>query len=89
MENKADLSSALFLSFGFGPRNCLGMRLALVEIKLALIHMLREIKFTVCQETQVSLCLSVILYMSHGIQFTARLYMHSKKTQISLRIHAV
>lgn len=55
VENKADLSSSLFLSFGFGPRNCLGMRLALVETKLALIHMLRRIKFVASSETQVPL----------------------------------
>ncbi|XP_067687897.1 cytochrome P450 3A21-like [Haliotis asinina] len=34
-----------FLAFGYGPRACIGMRLALVEAKIALVHVLRTIKF--------------------------------------------
>ncbi|XP_067675597.1 cytochrome P450 3A29-like [Haliotis asinina] len=34
-----------FQAFGFGPRACIGMRLALVEIKVALVNVLRTVKF--------------------------------------------
>ncbi|XP_046579194.1 cytochrome P450 3A29-like [Haliotis rubra] len=41
-----------FLAFGYGPRICIGMRLALVEAKIALVHVLRAVKFERMQDTQ-------------------------------------
>ncbi|XP_067687705.1 cytochrome P450 3A13-like [Haliotis asinina] len=41
-----------FLAFGYGPRNCIGMRLALVEAKIALVHVLRAVKFERMPDTQ-------------------------------------
>ncbi|XP_046579169.1 cytochrome P450 3A29-like [Haliotis rubra] len=41
-----------FLSFGYGPRMCVGMRLALMETKIALIHLLRTIKLEPMPDTQ-------------------------------------
>lgn len=43
-----------YLPFGGGPRSCLGVRLGLLEIKLTLLHVLREFRFEACPETQVS-----------------------------------
>lgn len=43
-----------YLPFGAGPRSCLGVRLGLLEIKLTLLHVLREFQFEACPETQVS-----------------------------------
>ncbi|XP_046574876.1 cytochrome P450 3A8-like [Haliotis rubra] len=34
-----------FLAFGYGPRKCIGMRLAQVQSKIALVHVLRAVKF--------------------------------------------
>ena len=42
-----------YLPFGEGPRHCIGMRLALVEAKIALVHVLRKVKFAKCEKTQV------------------------------------
>ncbi|ESO10629.1 hypothetical protein HELRODRAFT_96929 [Helobdella robusta] len=42
-----------FMPFGAGPRNCVGMRLAKMEVKMAVIHMIRNFRFVVSEETDV------------------------------------
>ena len=44
-----------FLPFGLGPRSCIGMRFALMEIKIALVKFLMKYKFVRSPETQVPL----------------------------------
>ncbi|XP_025103410.1 cytochrome P450 3A5-like [Pomacea canaliculata] len=39
------------LAFGYGPRQCIGMRLALLEIKFAAVRMLRHFRFLPCEDT--------------------------------------
>ncbi len=43
-----------YLPFGAGPRNCVGMRLALMECKLALMHAVHKFKFTLSSNTKVT-----------------------------------
>lgn len=44
-----------FMPFGMGPRSCIGMRLALMEIKITLVKILRRFKFVPSPDTQVPL----------------------------------
>lgn len=49
-----------FLPFGAGPRNCIGMKYVMMEIKVALVRILRKYKFVRSPETQVPLVLQSI-----------------------------
>ncbi|XP_033751854.1 cytochrome P450 3A8-like [Pecten maximus] len=42
-----------FLPFGYGPRTCIGMRLAQMEMKMSLAKVIRNFRFSVCSETKV------------------------------------
>ena len=42
------------MPFGWGPHNCIGMRFALMEAKMALIEVLKKYTFELAPETEVS-----------------------------------
>ncbi|PVD38385.1 hypothetical protein C0Q70_00999 [Pomacea canaliculata] len=44
-----------FLAFGYGPRLCIGMRLSLLEMKMAMVHVLRRVKFLKTDDLQETL----------------------------------
>ncbi|KAK3785802.1 hypothetical protein RRG08_050822 [Elysia crispata] len=50
-ESKAKRSPLAFIPFGQGPRLCIGMRLALLELKIALVKVLRKVKVELNDET--------------------------------------
>ncbi|KAL5491836.1 hypothetical protein EMCRGX_G017201 [Ephydatia muelleri] len=54
-EEKEKRPQLCHLPFGWGPRNCIGMRFALMEIKMALISILQKYKFVQASETEVPL----------------------------------
>ena len=54
-EEKAKHNTYDWIPFGAGPRNCLAMRLALTEVKIATVYLMRKYKFLRTEETEVSI----------------------------------
>ena len=54
-ENRHKLIPYTFLPFGIGPRNCVGMRFALMEAKTAIAHIITKFKFVRTANTEVPL----------------------------------
>ncbi len=53
-DNKESIDPYMYMPFGLGPRNCIGMRFAQVTMKLAIVDILQRFDVSVCDETQVS-----------------------------------
>ena len=58
-----------FLSFGAGPRACIGKRLGLLEAKMGLISFLREYEVALADDTNIEICTGgVARYPKHGVK---------------------
>ena len=55
-DEKAKRHPLVYIPFGFGPRNCIGSRFALMEAKMALVTVLRKFKFERSPDTEVCTC---------------------------------
>uniref|UniRef100_A0A3Q4BDG2 Cytochrome P450 3A n=1 Tax=Mola mola TaxID=94237 RepID=A0A3Q4BDG2_MOLML len=56
-DNKDNIDPYAFLPFGAGPRNCIGMRFALLMMKLAMVEILQRFSFVPCKETDIPMVL--------------------------------
>ncbi|CAL1289564.1 unnamed protein product [Larinioides sclopetarius] len=54
-EERAKRDPCAFMPFGAGPRNCVGMRFALMEVKVCLAYVIANFKIMRCPETKVPL----------------------------------
>jgi cytochrome P450 len=52
-EERAKRPQLAHMPFGFGPRNCIGMRFAVLEAKIALIELLKKYTFIRAPDTEV------------------------------------
>jgi len=54
-ENKAKRNPFTYLPFGSGPRNCIAMRFALMEVKVVAVLILHKYKMLTCDKTEKSI----------------------------------
>uniref|UniRef100_A0A1I8PXK2 Cytochrome P450 n=1 Tax=Stomoxys calcitrans TaxID=35570 RepID=A0A1I8PXK2_STOCA len=69
-ENYSYSNSAIYLPFGMGPRNCIGMRLGIMQVKCGLLYLLKDHHVRICEDTVLQPefdAKSIVLQIKGGI----------------------
>ncbi|XP_055631745.1 probable cytochrome P450 9f2 [Toxorhynchites rutilus septentrionalis] len=61
-DNRANIHTGAYLPFGIGPRNCIGSRLALMEVKCILYFLLKDFSIEPYEKTQIPLQMAKSLF---------------------------
>uniref|UniRef100_A0A1I8PBH4 Cytochrome P450 n=1 Tax=Stomoxys calcitrans TaxID=35570 RepID=A0A1I8PBH4_STOCA len=57
-ENKSKIDAGIYLPFGLGPRSCIGMRFALLEVKTFLYYLVRDYQLEASPKTTLPMEIS-------------------------------
>ncbi|XP_058837426.1 probable cytochrome P450 9f2 [Topomyia yanbarensis] len=61
-ENRAKINTGAYIPFGVGPRNCIGLRLALMEVKMIVYYLLKDFGLEPTEKTQIPLRIAKNLF---------------------------
>lgn len=76
-ERVRNRDSVLWLSFGDGPRNCIGMRFGQMQSRIGLALLIKNFKFSVCSQTTIPM------------KFDKKLFLIASKSGIYLKVERI
>ncbi|KAG5278582.1 hypothetical protein AALO_G00100530 [Alosa alosa] len=82
-ENKESIDQYTYMPFGLGPRNCIGMRFALISMKLAIVELLQRFTISTCAETEIPMELGITGFLGPKRPIKLQLSHRSAGTQLT------